>query len=181
MPYKKTLLGVLKVLEVISDTGPLLHLHEIGRLACLDVFDHLILPNLVLEELDRYRVHLQDLVIPTLAISEIHVPQSKWREALPSSERQRIQSADAQVFFLAQDRQFDLPVLTDDLALRRLVESRGGLVVGSIGVLIRAYKHDLLDHRGLSLAIDALFSHSTLHISAGFKVYVTKLINGLPL
>lgn len=42
--------------ETISDTGPVLHLHEIGRLEGLATLVPLIFPNLVWEELQRLEV-----------------------------------------------------------------------------------------------------------------------------
>ena len=46
--------GVSEMLEAISDTGPILHLHEIGKLFTLNVFERLYIPGLVAEELGRY-------------------------------------------------------------------------------------------------------------------------------
>jgi predicted nucleic acid-binding protein len=40
--------------EAITDTGPVLHLNEIGRLECLRIFEHLVMPDLVAEELHNY-------------------------------------------------------------------------------------------------------------------------------
>jgi len=51
----------------------------------------------------------------------------------------------AAVFILAQNANFSLPVLTDDLALRRQLEARDTLVIGSVGLLIRAYHQQLID------------------------------------
>lgn len=47
--------------EAISDTGPVLHLHEIGRQAALGIFERPVVPNLVAEELRTYRL---DVVQP---------------------------------------------------------------------------------------------------------------------
>jgi len=46
--------GVSEMLEAISDTGPILHLHEIGKLFTLNVFERLYIPRLVADELGRY-------------------------------------------------------------------------------------------------------------------------------
>ena len=37
--------------EVITDTGPILHLNEINNLLVLDIFEQLKLPELVADEL----------------------------------------------------------------------------------------------------------------------------------
>jgi predicted nucleic acid-binding protein len=65
------------------------------------------------------------------------------------------------------------------MALRRELEFRGALVIGSVGLLVRAYNKALMERADLDHAIDALFDESTLHLSSAFRGYVRKLINDL--
>jgi hypothetical protein len=74
---------------------------------------------------------------------------------------------------------FTLPVLTDDLALRRHLERRGTIAVGSVGLLIRAFHIGILKRQELDNAIDMLFEESSLHLSHVFRSYVRKLLNEL--
>jgi hypothetical protein len=111
--------------DAISDTGPVLHLQEVGRLTALIVVAPLLLPDLVIKELEarglgtaRLREAGIDFVVKT-------VEPLAWRTVLRDIAPQ-IQPADAQVFSLAQVSGFQSLVLTDDLALRRLLESHGG-------------------------------------------------------
>lgn len=90
-----------------------------------------------------------------------------------------IQPADAQVFLLVQASRFQALVLTDDLALRKLIESHGATVVGSVGILIRAYSSGKLDRRQLDEAFRALFDDSTLHLSQAFRAYLAQLLKSL--
>jgi len=49
--------------EAVSDTGPILHLHEINRLYALSVFERLLIPALVAEELKSYGLEANFLVV----------------------------------------------------------------------------------------------------------------------
>jgi predicted nucleic acid-binding protein len=90
-----------------------------------------------------------------------------------------LQPADAQVFALAKAERFEKTVLTDDLALRRRIEAQNGIAVGSIGILIRAYRIGQLQRSELDEAIEALFQHSTLYLSRPFRAYIQRLLESL--
>jgi len=163
--------------EAIADTGPFLHLTEIGQLDILNIFDRLKVPNLVAVELDAYGVDLSTRKFPHIEF--VNVEESQWQQVISSSKHLAIHPADAQVFVLAQSNNFLKLVLSDDLDLRRLLESHNATVVGSVGLLVRAYKLGRLEYDALAESINALFTNSTLYISRAFKVYVEKLIEDL--
>lgn len=166
--------------EAISDTGPVLHLHEIGRQAILSIFQRLIIPDLVADELRTYGLDPVQLGIAGLTCSVVLVPTKEWQAVVQAPKAPAIQPADAQVFVLAQANQFQQPVLTDDLTLRRHLEAHGAVAVGSVGVLVRAYSIGQLQRAELEEAVDALFYRSTLHMSRAFRAYVRQLLTSLP-
>ncbi len=166
--------------EAISDTGPVLHLHEIGRLKTLGVFTRLTVPGLVADELHFYGLDLANLDVPDLTVAIVQVSGTRRNQVLVESAGPTIHPADAEVLMLAQDDGFRTPVLTDDLALRRRLEVSGATVSGSMGILVRAYKIGILRRTQQEKAVDALFEKSTLHLSRAFQVYVRKLIADLP-
>ena len=163
--------------EAISDTGPILHLHEIERLPALSSFSLLRIPELVAEELSRFDLSLE--LASSRGSVEIRldkVPAAKWRKLLAEPREHRIHPADAQVAILAIEDELRRPILTDDLALRHLLEARGGTVTGTVGILVRAFHTGLLDKAQLESSIESLFSASTLHLGKAFRRYVLSLI-----
>jgi predicted nucleic acid-binding protein len=165
--------------ETISDTGPVLHLHEIGQLATLTTVAPVVLPDLVLAELETRGLDLAQLGEMGVESMVSPVPTSEWEEILRNLAPQ-IQPADAQVFALARASRFQALALTDDLSLRRLLESHGAPVTGTVGILIRAYTSSKISRWELDAAIESLFNDSSLHLSSGFRAYLRKLLEVLP-
>lgn len=162
--------------ETISDTGPILHLHEIKKVFVLDIFKCLHFPEAVVEELNRYDVEIAHLDIEA-EISVTHVDIERVKKFLETLSRPDIHHTDASVYILALDMSFSLPVLTDDLALRKHLEKQGAVAVGSVGLLIRAFHSGLMTRRELDDAIDKLFDQSSLFLSPAFRSYVLRLLN----
>jgi predicted nucleic acid-binding protein len=172
--------GACGVPEAVSDTGPILHLREIGQLPLLARLSPLSVPDLVLSELSFYGIHPAELMTAGFEVTVIPVAEPVWREILRAPGFSQIQPADAQVFAVARSRSFQGLVLTDDLALRRLLESEGALVVGSFGVLIRAYRDGRMARDLLERCVENLLENSTLHLSQAFRSYVRRLLAELP-
>jgi len=166
--------------ETVSDTGPILHLHEIGRLSLLTALSPLKIPNLVQAELSLYKIHAAELMKAGIEITVIPVAEPIWKEILLTPGFSRIQPADAQVFAVARTSAFHVLVLTDDLALRNLLERDGATVAGSFGLLIRAYRDGRLNRETLERSVDDLLEKSTLHLSQAFRSYVRQLLEELP-
>ncbi len=166
--------------EAISDTGPSLHLREIGQTQSLGIFDRLWIPDLVAEELRTYSLDLTHLGLAKLDIAIVNVDRDDWVSILNEADQPIIHPADAQLFVVARHYEFRLLTLTDDLALRRRLEAHHALVTGTIGILVRAYSTGLLNRPELENAIDALFTMSTLHLSRGFRAYIQQLTAHLP-
>lgn len=172
--------GACEVAETLSDTGPPLHLHEISRLALLTAVHPLVFPELVWQELRNRGLSAPVFTEAGIESDIRSVDEEAWKLALAAAHPFRIQPADAQVFTLASANSFQSLVLTDDLALRKALEARGATVTGSVGLLVRGYSSRQLDRRELEMAIDSLVETSTLHLSPAFRIYLRKLIAGLP-
>jgi predicted nucleic acid-binding protein len=164
------------VIRVVTDSGPLTHLWQIGQWRTFRTFDTIHAPVQVSEEVAGHVPLMQmavlagrDVSVDEVAEHEIAVVRQAFSASLTLHE------ADLAALALARRLAPDL-VLTDDLATRQAVEVQGQIPMGSVGILLRAYKAGLLDAAALDQAIDGLFVHSTLYLSSNFKSYVRRLI-----
>lgn len=160
----------------VCDSGPLTHLWQIDLWSVFGTFEVLHIAEQVAQEvrehvtLDRMK-ELAGCALHIHAVSEQEIESTQ--SALPPEIA--LELADLATLALAQKLAPDL-VLTDDLDLRRAVEAQGQVPMGSVGLLLRAYKAGLLDTDSLNRAIDGLFVHSTLYLSPAFKSYARRLI-----
>jgi predicted nucleic acid-binding protein len=165
------------MMSAVCDTGPLTHLWQIDLWAAFNAFDMIHLPEQVVREVEQH-VELKQLCKSAACTLEIHPVsqlqiESIRRSTLSSSFM--LQAADLAVLVLTQKFKPDF-TLTDDLTLRRVLEEQGHTPMGSVGLLLYAYKSKLLTRTQLDQAIDRLFVQSTLYLSPQFKSYVRKLI-----
>lgn len=165
--------------DAIGDTGPILHLHEIGALEALASLRRILIPDLVAAELETFRLpepRLSQAVSPCI-IELVPVGVDATRKTLPGASD--LQAADLQVLYLARTTAPGLAVLTDDLTLRHHVESAGGTAVGSLGLLIRSYRVGQMSRPRLEELVDRLMTESSLYMSRPFRAYVRSLISGI--
>ncbi len=162
----------------VADTGPLLHLAQIGAEGLLALFSRLTISAQVADELRRHgaaatlELSLPDvLTIATVGDDEIVAA----RHDDPAG---KLSVPDWSVVVLARRLAPDVS-LTDDLALRRALEDRGYLVVGSIGIVLRALSLGSIDVTDAKSSLDRLSNGSTLYLSTGLRRYVKSLIEDM--
>jgi predicted nucleic acid-binding protein len=165
--------------SAVSNTGPLLHLAEIGQERQLIVFERTTISDQVKGELRRRDIF--DRIAATLGdhlmVEGVTQPElDAQRVALIGF---KVQQTDISVAALAARLSPDV-VLTDDLELRKSLQAQGYVVVGSVGVLVRAFKMGRVTKAELRAYLEQLFDGSTLYLSKGFHAYVRKLLESLP-
>ena len=173
----------------VSNTGPVRHLFEIGQVHTLTLFSDIYFPKQVKDELLAQGVwgSLESTIGRHLHVE--NVADSDVDAKLATFAPFKLHRADASVIFLAEQlkhsalrrsRALLLAVLTDDLNLRKALESLGMTAVGSVGILIRCFKLGRFGKTELEAMLDKLFTGSTLYLSKAFKVRVKAMIDGLP-
>ena len=178
-PLKRMCSGDFMAEEsAVSDTGPPLHLSEIRQESLLNLFKSVTIPEDVKIELIRHGVFdmIARILNDRLFIED--AKQSELDKQYRLMKDFRVHKADLCVAVLAARLLPDM-VLTDDLELRKGLEVQSFTVVGSVGILVRAFKTGRLKKDELQDCFDRLFDGSTLYLSKGFVVYVRKLLDSI--
>ena len=136
----------------VSDTGPLIHLAEIGSLDLLSVCEQLYIPRTVAEELQRGGVPDE---LAELSYELVEADEHQQTDRLDPGERAAIA--------VAHDR--DAVLLTDDLAARELASEMELEVHGSIGIIAVGYARGRLDKPEAASRMRALQSETTLFVT----------------
>ena len=162
----------------VSDTGPILHVAEIDRVKCLNCVDAIAISTQVRAELRQHAVH--EIVFESLD-GRIQVERVTLSEV--AAQRGRLQgyslhTADLSVAALAERLKPDV-VLTDDLQLRKALEVHGHKVVGSVGVMVRAFTCGIINKAELQMAIDELLDGSSLYTSRAFREHVHQMLDSI--
>lgn len=129
--------GVIEI--AVSDTGPPLHLIEIDQIHCLTLFERLVVSEKVRDELDRFGVLERVLETTACRLVVEPVARDEIDRARQFDDTTGLSEADLSVVALAS-RSRSVTILTDDMRLRRALEARGMVVVGCVGILVRAFR-----------------------------------------
>ena len=150
--------------EAVIDSGPIIHLAEIGRLGFLEIYDNLIVPKLVEEEVGHI------LNLKNITVSNLNKEESKKAEQI--SKAYLIEEADAQCLLLASKLKIDL--LTDDLKVKRIAKLMGLGAHGTIGTAFANYSARKITIGELENIANDLYYKSTLYLTWDLYQHVLK-------
>lgn len=148
----------------VADAGPLIHLAEIQCLPFLRVFDVLHIPDAVwLETIGHGRLLQEDIL--GLGIFQRHtIPQSEVMRFAQEQGCGDLQSGERECIYLCRLKGLSV-LLTDDLAVREKCKRLNLVPVGSLGIVVKAYR---LGHISLANAekhISDLYDVSSLFVA----------------
>jgi predicted nucleic acid-binding protein len=147
----------------VTDTGPVIHLSEIGLINCFKLFKPVYVPEIVHKELTTIagpgfkEIKREFFEIKTIA--KKHIKQIE-----KISNNYKLTFNDAYVIVSANILKAKI-IFTDDLELRDAVKLNGLIPVGTIGILVRSYREKLLTRNKLDKALDNLVKESSLYIT----------------
>lgn len=157
---------------VVTDTGPLLHLHQIGAVELLSHLGTVYATPVVLLELRRHAPDFLAQGAPSW-LWEAQPSSAALRQASLWTSAQMVDPGESEALAFAQDTKADLFV-TDDAAARTLGESLGLQVRGTIGVILYSAVRGYLDQAAAVKILSDLEQRSTLWMSANVKAAASR-------
>jgi len=147
-------------LAAVADTGPLIHLAEIGCLPLLTIFEELHIPEGVWLEADRPATIRKELTFSKRHILEI----GEITSFTVDHGLERLQAGERESLLLCS--KLRVPVLlTDDLAVRRAAKAIGLTPVGSLGIVARAYYMGRIAREAAEKYLQDLYTVSSLFVT----------------
>lgn len=125
--------------HAVADAGPLIHLAEVGCLSLLRIFDSLAIPDAVWSEaITQGSVPQADVL--ALGIVQRHaLSPSSVMQFIQQNGLERLHAGEQECLFLCQHSGVSV-LLTDDLAVREATKRLRLTPVGSLGIIVRAYR-----------------------------------------
>jgi predicted nucleic acid-binding protein len=151
-------------LIAVTDAGPLIHLHEIGQLGLLRIFNLLhVTEDVWAEATSSARVPADALAAATSF--KLHSVSTNDREQFASQHHlQHLQIGELTALQLCAAADIRV-LLTDDLAARDAAKSMNVVPVGSVGIVLRAYHTGTITLPHAEQALTTLFDTSTLFVT----------------
>ena len=148
----------------VVDAGPLIHLTEIDGLALLRIFTALHIPDAVwLEAVRPGRVREVDLT----ELRNVHrhtLPQTQVAQFLQETGLEGLQAGDRECLCLCQHTRLST-LLTDDLSVREAAKRLALTPVGSLGIVVRAYRVGHISLADAERYLSALYDTSSLFVT----------------
>ncbi|MFH0954987.1 MAG: hypothetical protein V1777_02700 [Candidatus Micrarchaeota archaeon] len=138
-------------IKAVVDSGPLIHLNEIGAVAALSIFD-CVSPPAVQEEVRQIPNFVK--IKSGFETDLVQILQNEFALGLGESE----------CIALAKTEKIPL-FLTDDLDARTTAEQFDLEPHGTVGILLKAYKKKIFSKKQTVEYVQKLKTHSTLYIT----------------
>lgn len=148
--------------RIVSDTGPLLHLHEATCLALLEHAGTVAVPKAVDREMVQHVREWHTRKPPWIAVTSVIAPYDV--QATGWQQSGLLETGEAEAIALALQLSATW-LLTDDTAARVFATALGFEVHGSLGIVLWAAARGYLSREESATALDRL-AHSSLWISA---------------
>lgn len=150
--------------RVVSDTGPILHLHEINKQGLLSLFSKIIISQIIQEELSKYRLKINN----NITIAKINNDQVAML-----SQRYLLELGESSAIWLCKSLNIPL-LLTDDLNAGEVAQALEIKPVGTLGIIMRGYREKIISQKEAIELLNKLHKESSLFITSELINYAIK-------
>ncbi len=159
----------------VSDTGPIIHLSEVGCFHCLRIVENLLIPKAVESEIRSKNAPGKNELrnASWITAKELHGIQKEKADKIAKDFG--IELADSEAIVLAKTNDIKF-LFTDDKSAREIAEYYDLEVHGSAGILARAYRNKILSYEEVKEALKRLHQDSSLFITDRVYEMVLDLI-----
>ncbi len=152
------------MLEIVSNTGPVIHLAQIGRFDLLGVFSKIFIPRGVYEEISLVDKPGGEELKEAQNIKVVVVPPKDIENLRRGLADFKLDEGELQSLFLCRKLKIDY-FFTDDLEARRAAKYLKLEVHGSAGIIALAYREGLIGLEEAKKALNDLYEVSSLFIT----------------
>jgi predicted nucleic acid-binding protein len=153
-----------KLKAAVVDAGPLIHLAEIGCIRLLRIFSTLWVPHAVRLETAKHNRLSQINLSEETNILEYSAPQSAVAQFTRENNLTKLHAGERECLYLCLQKGIST-LLTDDLAVRDAARYLKLIPVGSLGIVVKAYKRRQISLLDAERYIADLYDISSLFIT----------------
>lgn len=153
--------------KAVSDTGPIIHLNEVGMLKALNIFSEIKIPPEVSHE-------LKDKIPLPKKIKIIQL-DPKHKNIAKMLAEEELDLGESQAISLALQEKISL-FLTDDLEARTVAKKYNLEAHGTVGILLRAFRKKIISKDESISKIKKLHESSSLFITSDL---INEIINSI--
>jgi len=155
--------GISRI-NVVADAGPLLHLAEIGGLSLLNQFAQLHIPEAVEREVQRQGLIFWPDISGRPDLQRHTLSQADILRFIKTNHLEELHAGERECLYLCQHIGV-LVLLTDDLAGRDAAKALHLTPVGSLGVVVRAYRMGRISLSEAEHDLTKLYDVSSLFVT----------------
>ena len=148
---------------IITDSGPIIHLSQIGTDFAWKIFLKVYVPDIVHMEVTKFSLPGSN-IFKDKRFKINTSNKNILKNAKKLHKKYDMGKNDSIILAQAKSLKADL-LLTDDLELRELASKEEIKPVGSVGIIYRSFIEGYCDIKQLFKHLDSLFSKSSLYIT----------------
>ncbi len=146
-----------KIRRAVLDTGPLIHLDEIGEGKNLEIIENIFIPKEVGEEFKRHRGEKLDI-----ETKELSSKAKSYASLL--MQKHKIDLGEAEAIALAKQERINL-FFTDDWYAREAADHLNIETHGTLAIVLRAYREKMIKEKRALDTLEKLLKNSSLFIT----------------